>query len=293
MIYILIGASASPLNTAAVFTYELLKALEIATVPGITWLDNTWANTSLSMSLSIAPSKNVVKASLVGANTVKSPLVSDSKFTKVVFPSSVSAATNELSAGFVVANVTIVGSSITVSTIWTIPLSASTSGVVTVDWPLITTPLVVSIYISILAPLDGSVARFFWYPVERSVDANSTLRTWFNKICVNASLSTSSRGVPFKNVSKAALVGANTVKLPVPANVASRPVCCKAANNELKSGLLVTISAIVFGVLPIITPLSSSSPQEIIPVKAIANTAIFKYLLSVFIEIVFVCLMQI
>ena len=120
--------------------------------PVTTWYLRTADNVGSSISfkpLRPSSSNKLTKALLTGAKTVRGVggLVDEfNKPTKSIVRSSLVRACTKISKfGSARANVTTVGNPITLSTMWTIPLLATTSAVVTDDTPLNITPLSVLI----------------------------------------------------------------------------------------------------------------------------------------------------
>ena len=193
------------------------------------------------------------KASFVGVKTVKGPADASETvdiYGTVGLPLSAytKASTKIDSALLEVANVAIVGNPITASTTWTIPLSAEISAVVTEETPLNLTPFEVSIKIDIDASDAEDVARVDAYPVVKSVDANLPPTTWLRSILVKTSTGTSSKlpkPLSNRNVEKAALVGAKTVKGPWVWSVVTKFAFWSAATKLVKSSELCAISTIL------------------------------------------------
>jgi len=68
-------------------------------------------------------------------------------------------------------------------------------------------------------------------PSDRSLDITFPLATWYRRICARSPVGSASKAstVPGGSASKAALVGANTVKGPVPERSSSSPAAITAA----------------------------------------------------------------
>ena len=119
---------------------------------------------------------------------------------------------------------------------------------VTEDTPLNLTPLEVSIKIDIEASEAEVVAKVDAYPVVKSVEANLPPTTWLRSILVKTSTGTSSKllnPLSLKNVLKASLEGAKTVKGLWLAKVVTKSAFCNAATKVVRFSAPTSTSTIV------------------------------------------------
>ena len=92
--------------------------------------------------------------------------------------------------------------------------------------------------------------------------------TWYSSTSVRAVLLLSKYfSSAAGSAAKASLVGANTVKGPLPAKVSTRPAACKAVTNVDKSEVFSAIPGMVFGPMAVVVVVVSSPPPPPHPCK--------------------------
>merc|ERR1740130_1723565 len=201
---------------------------EANTLPLTTWYNKSFFNCGMSLSKPArTPAGRSLKASLVGAKTVKGP-------TEESVPwrlAATTAVTKVDKSAVAWANCTMfMGIISTASMMWTTPFVAITLGTFTLAVLIITlSPVMVTFKFS------PSTVLTLW-PFFRSEANTLPFTTWYNKSFVNCGMSLSKPArTPTGRFAKASLVGAKTVKGPTEESVPWRLAATTAVTKVDKS----------------------------------------------------------
>merc|ERR1719331_417027 len=230
---------------------EALRSLLYTAAPATTWYSSTASNCLMffgSIRMFNVALGSLVKASLVGANTVNGPSPSRAvtrlravRAATRVDRSLVLAASSTM---LLLAAFAIVGGTNTVSMMCTTPLVAPTSAVVTLALPLMCTPFqpfvtsncwpssVLTCCEALRSLLYTAAPATTWYS---STASNCLMFFGSNRLC----------NVALGSLAKASLVGANTVNGPLPSRAVTRLPAVRAATRVYRSLVLAASSTML------------------------------------------------
>ena len=209
-----------------------------------TWYNNAFFNfvSALSVKIVNVAASKAAKASSVGANTVKFPLRSLNAPTKsaaITAPSKVVWTVLLITTSATVK----FGGNKTWSITCTTPFVASKSGAVT--WAVLIKTSIIALIDTVISWPKTVVAV---WPSVKVFDKTSAPKTWYNNALVNLPVGSPvnvATSVGFK-LANAASVGAKTVNVPTPDNVAFNPAELINASKVLWFGLSSIIDIAVW-----------------------------------------------